>query len=150
MAYDSTIMSASLELILRRLILALLTFGLVATLGDLFGLGHYKDSWQLIPIASLITALLVVVWHVFAGSAASVRVLRLVMAGILIVGLTGLVLHMRGSAEFQLDANPDLAGWPLIAKVLRAKAPPALAPGAMVQMGLLGLIYGFRHPALRK
>jgi hypothetical protein len=143
-------MSASLELALRRLILALLTFGLVATLGDLFGLGHYKDSWQVIPIASLIAALLIVVWHVFSGSATSVRVLRLVMVLMLIVGATGLVLHMRGSVEFQLDANPDLSGWPLIAKVLRAKAPPALAPGAMVQMGLLGLIYAFKHPAMRK
>jgi hypothetical protein len=143
-------MSASAELILRRLILALLTLGLVVTLGDLLGLGHYKDSWQVIPIASLITALLIVVWHVFSGSAASVRVLRVVMAVFLVVGLIGLTLHMRGSVEFQLEANPDLAGWPLIAKVLKAKAPPALAPGAMVQMGLLGLVYAFRHPAVRK
>lgn len=144
-------MSAGLELQLRRLILALLTFGLVATTGDLLALGHYKDSWQLIPLASLTTALLVIVWHVFSGfTAASLRVLRIVMAGILLVGVTGVILHLRGSRAFQLDANPDLSGWPLILKVLHAKSPPALAPGAMVQMGILGLIYGFRHPSLRK
>jgi hypothetical protein len=28
-------------------------------------------------------------------------------------------------------------------KVLRAKSPPALAPGVMVQLGLLGLIYAY-------
>jgi hypothetical protein len=28
-------------------------------------------------------------------------------------------------------------------------ATPALAPGSLIQMGLLGLAYTFRHPALR-
>jgi hypothetical protein len=36
---------------------------------------------------------------------------------------------------------------PLLWKVMSGAAP-ALAPGAMVQLGLLGLIYTFRHPAL--
>ena len=43
--------------------------------------------------------------------------------------MTGVFLHVKGSMEFQLEANPDLSGWPLIQKILRAKAPPALAPG---------------------
>lgn len=144
-------MSAGIEIQVRRLILALLTFGLVATTGDLFALGHYKDSWQLIPLVSMITALAVIVWHIFSGfTAASLRVLRIVMAGIFLVGATGVILHFRGSMAFQLDANPDLSGLPLILKVLHAKSPPALAPGAMVQMGILGLIYVFRHPSVRK
>ena len=116
-------MSASLELLLRRLILALLTFGLLATLADLFGLGHYKDSWQLIPIASLIIALLVVLWHIFSGGAASLRVMRIVMALIVLVGITGVFLHVKGSMEFQLEANPDLTGWPLIQKILARQSP---------------------------
>ena len=33
-------------------------------------------------------------------------------------------------------------------KAMAAKTPPALAPGAMTQLGLLGLAYAFRHPAL--
>ena len=31
---------------------------------------------------------------------------------------------------------------------MRAKAPPVLASGIMVQFGLLGLVYAYRHPAL--
>jgi hypothetical protein len=150
MAYDFAIMTVSLELVLRRLILALLTFGLIATTGELFALGHYKEAWQLVPIACLVGSLLVIAWHVFFGGAASLRVLRFIMFVTLLVGLTGVVLHFRESRAFQLDANPDLSGLPLILKVLRAKSPPALAPGAMVQMGLLGLIYVFRHPMLKK
>jgi hypothetical protein len=143
-------MTASLELILRRLILALLTFGLVATTGELFALGHYKEAWQLVPIGCLIAALLVIVWHVFFGGGASLQALRVVMLVMLIIGLTGVMLHFRESRSFQLEANPDLAGLPLILKVLRAKSPPTLAPGAMVQLGLLGLIYTFRHPVLKR
>ena len=64
------------------------------------------------------------------------------------VGLTGILLHYRGSMEFQTETYPDLSGWKLFLKVVRAKSPPALAPGAMVQLGLLGLIATYRHPSL--
>jgi hypothetical protein len=33
-------------------------------------------------------------------------------------------------------------------KSITSKAPPALAPAAMIQMGLLGLLYTYKHPAL--
>jgi len=56
------------------------------------------------------------------------------------------VLHYRGSMEFQLEVNPELAGLELFLKVVRAKAPPALGPGAMIQLGLLGLAYAYRYP----
>ena len=60
-----------------------------------------------------------------------------------------LQVENRLRLDFQLEANPDLAGWALIKKLLRAKAPPALAPGVLVQLGLLGSIYGYRHPGGR-
>ena len=43
-------MSADLERQIRRLILALLAFGLSATVVDLFGLKHYEESWQIVPM----------------------------------------------------------------------------------------------------
>ncbi|HYJ16246.1 MAG TPA: hypothetical protein VE170_12200 [Candidatus Limnocylindria bacterium] len=33
--------------------------------------------------------------------------------------------------------------------MIGAKAPPLLAPGSMVQLGLLGLAYTYKHPALK-
>jgi hypothetical protein len=42
--------------------------------------------------------------------------------------------------EFQLEMDPTLGGMALLLKVMHAKAPPALAPGNMVLLGLLGLI----------
>jgi hypothetical protein len=129
----------------RRLLLALLTFGIVATTADLLLLEHYEDPWQLVPLALNGLGLASIAWHVAAGGAATVRVLQIVMAGFLAAGLVGVALHYRGNLEFQLDINPDQTSWELFTKVMRAKAPPALAPGVMAQLGLLGLIYTYRH-----
>lgn len=133
----------------RRLLLALLTFGLIGLGAELLALGHYEDSWQLVPLVLIGTALIVIVWHVFERGPTSLHVLRGVLVFMLIAGGVGVALHYRGNMEFQLDVNPDLSGWALFAKVLHAKVPPALAPGAMAQLAFLGLIYTFRHPATR-
>jgi len=139
----------SVERQLRRLILLLLTFGLVALFGELIALGHYEDWKQFIPLTMIGVTLLAVVWHVASGAAPSVRVLQIVFVLLIVTGATGIVLHYRSNVEFQLEVSPGLVGWELIKKALNAKAPPALAPGVMAQLGVLGLIYTFRHPALR-
>ena len=142
-------MLTSVEQQLRRLILLLLTFGLIALFGELIALGHYEDWKQFIPLTMIGVTLLAVVWHVTSGAAPSVRVLQIVFVLLIVTGATGIVLHYRSNVEFQLEVSPGLVGWELIKKALNAKAPPALAPGVMAQLGVLGLIYTFRHPALR-
>ena len=150
MAYDSRIMPQTTESQLRGLVFALLVFGLIGTILELTALRHYKDSWQLVPMASLILAVLVCLWYALSRSGASLRVLRVLMWCFIAVGLTGLVLHFRSNMAFQLDADPELSGWPLIVKILHSKAPPALAPGAIAGLGLLGLIFVYKHPGLRR
>jgi hypothetical protein len=135
---------------LRRFILLLLTGGLIALFGELLALGHDEDWKQFIPLTVIVVTLLAIAWHTVSGRAPSVRVLQSVFVLLIVTGATGIVLHYRSNVEFQLEVSPELAGWPLIRKALNAKAPPALAPGVMAQLGLLGLIYTFRHPALRE
>jgi hypothetical protein len=149
MAYDSAIVHADALPQIRRLILALLSFGLVALLGELLALGHDEDIKQWIPLVAITTTLVVIAWHATSQGAASAKALRIACVGLLFVGVTGIILHYRGNVEFQLEVSPELHGWALFRKALNAKAPPALAPGVMAQLGLLGLIYTFRHPALR-
>ena len=62
-------------------------------------------------------------------------------------GLLGLVLHFKGNVEWALERNPELGGMTLIWKALTG-ATPALAPGALAQLGLLGLAWSYRHPAV--
>jgi len=139
----------SVERQLRRLILLLLAFGLIALFGELIALGHYEDWKQFAPLTAILLTLLTIAWHAISGTAPSVRTLQAVFILLIVTGATGIILHYRSNVEFQLEVSPGLVGWELIKKALNAKAPPALAPGVMAQLGVLGLIYTFRHPALR-
>jgi hypothetical protein len=47
-----------------------------------------------------------------------------------------------------MESNPSLAGWDLVWQAIGGKTPPLLAPGAMIQLGLVGLAYTYKHPAL--
>lgn len=135
---------------LRRFLLVLLVLGLCGIGADLVALAHYEDSRQLAPLVLIALALFVVGWHLLDGTRMPVRVLRLVMVMFIVAGVTGIVLHYRGNLEFQLEIDPSQGHWSLFKKVIRAHSPPALAPGAMAQLGLLGLAYTYRHPATKR
>ena len=136
--------------LIRRFILALFALGLVGISVELIVLRHYEDSWQLVPLFLLGLALAIVIWHLFDKSAATIHGLRMIAVFFVITGVTGIVLHYRANLEFQLDMDSSQHGWPLFFKVIHAQAPPALAPGAMAQLGLLGWLYTFRHPAISR
>ena len=67
------------------------------------------------------------------------------MALFVIAGILGVWLHYRGAAEFQLEMDASQHGPALWWKALRAKAPPVLAPGLMMQLGFLGLVFAYRR-----
>lgn len=133
---------------LRRLLLALVAFVMLGTVVDLLLLEHYEEVWQWLPLVMLGAALLVVAWVALTGSARAVLALRIAMVLVACTGLLGVVMHFNGSREFQIEMDPALEGWALFVKVMRAKAPPTLAPAAMLQAGLVGVLYTWRHPAL--
>jgi hypothetical protein len=134
--------------ILRRLLLALTLVAMAGMILDLALLKHFESGFQILPLAILGVGLLATLWLVFGSGAGRVHLFRAVMAFTIAVGVTGMLLHYRGSMEFQTETYPDLAGWKLFLKVVTSKSPPALAPGAMVQLGLLGLLATLRHPSL--
>jgi hypothetical protein len=134
---------------IRRYLLAILVVGLVGTGAELILLEHYEDSAQFVPLFFIALTLMVIAAHVTIGGAGSILVLRVMMAFLLAAGALGVILHYRASMEFQLEMDPTMSGWTLLTKVLHAKAPPTLAPGVMAQLGLLGLVYTYRHPAVR-
>jgi hypothetical protein len=131
---------------LRRFLLALLVLGLGGVGVELLALAHYEDSWQFAPLVLIALAFVVIGWHLFDGSHATVRVLRVVMVMFIVAGALGIFFHYRGNLEFQLEIDPSQDHWSLFKKVIRAHSPPALAPGVMAQLGLLGLAYTYRYP----
>lgn len=128
--------------------MAILVLGMLGSAADLLLLRHYEDKKQLIPLALIGTTLVVLAWLGLTGQRASLRALQLMMGLFIGAGLIGVGLHFQSNMEFQLEIDPSLQGSKLFLKVLRAKAPPALAPGVMVQLGLLGLAFTYRHPSL--
>ena len=129
----------------RQWLLGLLILELAATLTELLLLKHFEDVLQWIPLVLMTATLAVIVWHIARPQPASVSALRILMVCLAFAGLTGIGLHLRGSAEFQWEMDPSQTRWTIFMKALQAQAPPALAPGIMLQMGLLGLIYAYGH-----
>jgi hypothetical protein len=70
------------------------------------------------------------------------------MAAFLVSGVLGTWYHYTGNVEFELERTPELGGWALFQAAMGG-ATPALAPGTMIQLGLIGLLFTFRHPARR-
>ncbi len=131
----------------RSLLLAVILIGNLGLQAELLLLDHAEEFNQLIPHITLGVGLAAIGFVYFRPSPLSVRVFRFVMAGFIAIGLLGVFLHYQGNVEFAQERWPALGGFALMWKALRG-ATPALAPGALAQLGLLGLLYTYRNPAL--
>lgn len=129
---------------LRRLIAGILLLGMSGTFVELLLLQHDEDALQLVPLVLLGCGVAAVVWHAWSDSIGSGTAVRVVMVLFVAAGLLGVYFHYDANVAFQHEGDPTLAGMALLSRVLKAKVPPALAPGIMVQLGLLGLAYTYR------
>jgi len=131
--------------ILRRGILALLAFGAAGLIGELVLLEHYEEPQQLIPLVLLALTLASILWHWLDGRKPSLRMFQVVMLLLIIGGTAGLLFHLGANYDFERELNPDSTGMAFWLEVVRGDMP-TLAPGTLIQFGLLGLLYGYRHP----
>jgi hypothetical protein len=136
--------------LLRRWILVILVLGLLGTVTELVLLEHYEQPLQFVPLLLIVAAVGVLWWELRRHDLASRRAIQIVMGLFVLAGFAGFAAHFYGSAEYQLELNPDMSNWELLEKILRAKAPPLLAPGMMLQLGLLGLAYVFSDSKLSR
>lgn len=134
----------------RMLLLLVMAVGLAGTGTELVAFDHFEDVWQSLPIGLIAIALALVLWNAVAPTRGSIRLLQTVMVAFILAGGLGVYLHFQGNLAFQLEIDPSQSRWDLFTKVIHAKAPPSLAPGSMAQLGLLGLIWAYRHPALAR
>jgi len=128
---------------LRLWIVGVIALGLIGTMTELLLLEHDEQALQFVPLVLMVLGAVALVWHAAAKDTASLRALQIVMGLFVLSGFAGMAAHFNGSMEYQLELNPDLSAWELLDKIMHAKAPPLLAPGMMIQMGLLGLAYAF-------
>ncbi len=114
---------------------------MIGTGSELLLLNHLESWAQIVPIALLACAMIVLVWLGAAARPLAASLFQFVMALFVAAGLLGMVLHYRGAEEFQREVDPTLGGRALFWKTVRAKAPPALAPASMIGLGLVGFAY---------
>ncbi|MEO8260602.1 MAG: hypothetical protein ABI868_24875 [Acidobacteriota bacterium] len=125
----------------QRWLFMVLVLGQVGTGLELLLLAHYEALWQVVPLVLIACAIAALGWHTRRRDVRSLRAIQVLMVLFLAAGGVGVALHFSGAAEFQREIDPAIGAWELVKKVLRAKAPPVLAPGVMLQLGLIGLIY---------
>jgi uncharacterized membrane protein len=135
---------------LRRWLIGVMVIGLLGTVTELLLLEHYEKPLQFVPLV-LIAAAFVVLYRDYRRSdETSLRWLKIVMILFVVSGFVGVAAHFEGSAEFQLELDPSISTWDLILKIVHAQAPPLLAPGMMLQLGLIGLAYVYSDARYRR
>jgi hypothetical protein len=135
--------------ILQRLLAGIFVAGAVGLSAELLLIGHLEDVWQGIPFALLTFSLVALAWNAIRREATSGYVFMGTSLLLIAGGITGIVLHYRSNTEFELEMYPTLTGWALVREALTG-AIPALAPGALVQLGLIGVAYWYGSARLRE
>jgi len=130
--------------VVRSFLLAILMIGLTGTAAELLLLKHDEGLVQLVPLVSIGLGLAAIAWHLLQASRPSLLALQVIMSLFLVAGLAGVFFHFRANLQYQREFDATLHGRALIWQALQAKVPPALAPGVLVQLGLIGLAYTYR------
>ena len=127
----------------RRLLAGTFLFGSIGTAAELVLLEHTEGLWQNVPLVLLgigCAAFLVVA---FGSGGRAIRIFQTAMALFVASGVVGVWLHYRGNVEFELELHPGTGGLGLFWEALGG-ATPALAPGAMILLGAVGVAYTYR------
>ena len=135
--------------VLRSLVLGVYVFTVVGVGAELFLLEHTEDIWMWIPLILMGTSLLVIIAYLSSKMPVVLTVFKSLMWLFIISGFVGTWLHYKGNMEFELEMYPAMKGIELFWESMTG-ATPALAPGTMIQLGLMGLIYTFKHPVFDK
>jgi len=136
---------------IRIIILAIFLIGSIGTGTELLLLGHTETIWQRLPLVLISLSFVSLIAHVLVRKGVTIRVFQVTMILFIMSGLIGLMLHFQGKMEFKLETNPTLSGMELFWETIRgATLPPVLAPGMMIQIGLIGLAYAYRNKTVNR
>lgn len=125
---------------ISRRLAALLLLGMVGVAAELLLVEHHEDFDQLIPLGVLGAGAFFLLWSSLSDRRSPRIGFVLVMLALVWTGGYGTWLHYLSNAEFKLEMDPELSGWSLFSAAMFARSPPALAPGALSLLGLLGLV----------
>lgn len=132
---------------MRSLLLGVVLLGILGLAAELYLLAHYFETAQWAPLVTLGLAFVATVVVAIRPGRATVRAFQATMALAVVVGLVGVGFHLWSNFQFDVEIVPDSPPFERFVNVMRG-AVPSLAPGALAQLGLVGLVFCYRHPAL--
>lgn len=132
---------------LRRflLVFTVLLFGGAAA--ELWLVKHTEETLQLVAFALCALGTLAALVVLARPRRATVRLLRVSMALVVLGTLLGVYLHVEGNFAFQREIDPNTPAADLWLGAIRG-ANPLLAPGILSVAAALALAATYRHPAL--
>jgi hypothetical protein len=134
---------------MRSLILVILAIGVLGMLGELLLIRHYRHDSQWIAVAlTLLTGACAMVLA-FNPNARMLRAVQLALLLVVLGSAFGVLEHLKVNYEVAAATDPALNAVSLVWEAFKGRSP-ALAPGALAQLGLLGLLFTFRHPNLER
>jgi hypothetical protein len=125
---------------IRRMLAALFLFGSIGTAAELLLMEHTEGVWQNVPLALIALGCVGFTALAIRPGTLQRRLFQLILGLFVVSGLAGVLLHYQGNTEFERELNPEAAGMELFWESMKG-ATPALAPGTMILLGVLGLSY---------
>ena len=134
---------------INRVLGGLFLFSAVGVGVELLLQDHYETWWQRAPLFALGAGTLTGLAILLAPGRGILNVHRIFMLTFIAGGFIGTYLHYQVNEEFELELYPSMKGLELFQKSIKG-AIPALAPFAMMHVGLLGLVSTYRFPVDRR
>lgn len=131
---------------LRQGLLALMAMTGIGTSLELLLTNHMESPPQLVPFVVMGIGLAVAVAVAVAPSKRTIGVMRVVAVLLVLAGAFGVFEHLEHNYAFEAEIRPTEGAADLIVHAIFG-ANPALAPGAVALMGLLGALATWRHPS---
>lgn len=147
--YDEPTVDRPQESRWRKYLALILLFTHIGISAELLLLEHFESATQLIPLVLLGVGTGLLAATVIRPARPLLQALRLVMLLYVASGVVGIWLHYDANVQLEKELKPALTGMQLFTKALGGGVP-TLSPGTMAQIGLLGLLYTFAHPLLRR
>lgn len=113
------------------IIFLLLHIGLIL---ELFLIGHFESFWQYFPLIALGLGILSL-----ALQSRSLLLVKIFYLLTILAGVLGVILHLKNNWEFELEMYSGMAWSELLVKSFSG-ALPALAPGTLIPIGLMGFL----------
>lgn len=132
---------------IHRFLFMIFLIGLFGATSELLLLEHYENRWQIVPLILIALTLVVLCWRIFDRGRMNTRAFQGMMLLFVLAGFLGILQHYRGNVEFEKEMYPSLEGFALFWKSIHG-ATPALAPGTMTMLGLIGMAYTLCNPVL--